>query len=266
LKTYSLKSTLFLGKTLHLFEEIASTNAFALEQIARANIAEGTVYATFNQTSGRGQMSTRWESEPNANIALSVVFRPRFLSAAQQFYLSKSIALAVFDFIQESLIKKSFDAAENHKPVCIKWPNDIYVGNLKIAGILIQNALLGAEIGHSVVGIGVNINQENFVFAPQATSLKNEGNFHYDLSFMIERLCLKLEQRYLELKTSSFAKISMDYQNKLLGFGELRKFERTADGTPFSGKILGVTDEGYLKIENQTDVEEFDLKEVKFKF
>ena len=134
--------------------------------IKNTEVAEGTVVLAKEQTSGRGQVNNTWESSYGDNLLMSIVLYPEFLHAGNQFLLSKFVSLAIVDFLSYYL--------EN---VTIKWPNDIYVGNKKIAGVLIENSLRGAFISSSVVGIGLNVNQTEFSSSiPNPTSLKNESN------------------------------------------------------------------------------------------
>ena len=133
---------------------VGSTNDYMIEQIRNGNInLEGTIVIADEQTSGKGMDINIWESEPGKNLTFSIFFKPDFLRADQQFLLNKSISLGVYDFIK-SLV--------THQKVTIKWPNDIYVGDKKIAGILINNTIAGNELFYSVAGIGVNINQQKF--------------------------------------------------------------------------------------------------------
>ncbi len=266
----TMKNTLFVGKVLHYFEHIGSTNAAAAQFLTQntelANpvvravvpLAEGSVFLTFNQTAGRGQMGNRWESIAGENIAISFLFLPHFLAPHEQFLLNKAITLAINDFFTPFL--------SSEKKLRIKWPNDIYVNDRKICGILIQNTLAASHIQAAIIGIGLNINQKIFDNLPHATSLFLETNQLFDLSNLVEKLCQAVEQQYLRLKTRQFGSLNLDYLSKLYHFGEESLFQRL-DGRYFSGTIAGVTVAGRLSIELKNSggvVEDFDLKEVKF--
>ena len=157
------KHTLFVGKVIHHFEQLPSTNEYATDFITKNKPSEGTVISASNQTAGRGQHDSIWESTANQNLTLSIVFYPTFLLPKHQFWLSQAIALGVRDFI----------AMNTNKKVFIKWANDIYIEHKKVAGILIQNSISGTAIMNSTVGIGININQSEFGFEgnERATSL-----------------------------------------------------------------------------------------------
>ncbi|MDE5982764.1 MAG: biotin--[acetyl-CoA-carboxylase] ligase, partial [Duncaniella sp.] len=130
--------------------EAGSTNT-ELAAIA-AESPHGTVVTTRCQTAGRGQRGNTWEAAPGRNITMSVLLKPETILAREQFAVSEAVSLAIVTVLRRHL------PAEAH--VAIKWPNDIYVNDLKICGILIENSLIGNRIGHSIAGIGININQE----------------------------------------------------------------------------------------------------------
>jgi len=111
------------------------------------NIAEGTVVSTFNQTKGRGNANNNWLSEADKNLSISIIYKPKFLLAKQQFYLNMAICLGIIDALKPTA------------QFTIKWPNDIYYKNYKVAGLLIENTLIGENLKHSVIGIGLNVNQ-----------------------------------------------------------------------------------------------------------
>ena len=249
----AIKNTLFVGKVLNYYESAGSTNAIAADLINNEHFTEGVVVCTFNQTAGRGQYGNRWNSEPNKNIALTVVLNPSFLNPREQFHLNKAIALAVHDTISHF--------TEGY--VSVKWPNDIYIHDKKMCGILIQNALTGTHIQSCIVGIGINANQMNFNDLPNATSLAIETGKEFDLWLVVEKLCQCIEQRYLQLKTRQFDKIHSEYLSKMYRWGQDALYQYP-NGTYFQGKIVDVSDSGKLLIESKKGLEEFDIKEVKF--
>lgn len=248
------QNTLFIGKVLLHHKELPSTNAYASELVAKSKPSEGTVISTFRQAQGRGQLGSKWESEPDKNLTLSVVLYPDFLLPRQNFALNKAVALAVRQFIAE-LVPQQL--------VCIKWPNDIYVGTRKICGILIQNSLNRNALASSIVGIGINVNQTTFSKdIPNPSSLQLENGKEYDLSSLIPSLCHHLEVMYLRLKAREFAVLDAEYLQNLYRYQLLTLFQRR-NGSTFWGKISGISAIGRLQIAHRDGTEEdFDLKEV----
>lgn len=237
------------------FPELPSTNLFALELLSKSKPIEGTVISVSYQTDGRGQIGSKWLGEPGKNIALSVILYPFFLKAVQQFSLSQAIALAVRDWAQAIL----------GKPVHLKWPNDLYIGDRKAGGILIQNSIMGTSLQSSVVGIGVNVNQEFFDDTlPNPTSLKIEADGHeFDLEMLKNLLFQHLEQRYLQLKIGQLDVLAAAYRECLYGLGVSKLFQ-LQDGATFRGVITGTTPAGLLCILNEAGKEaNFDLKAVR---
>ena len=237
------------------FPSLDSTNKFALEYLSEAKPMEGTVISTLKQTAGRGQRGNYWESEPDKNISLSIIVYPKFLSATMQFELSKIVSLAVKDLIQSHCSKE----------VKVKWPNDIYVEDRKIAGILIQNSLSGTMIKNAVIGIGININQETFLSdAPNPTSLKLEVGKEFDVHELIKKLCKHVETWYLKLKANQNQLISDSYLNVLYQFDELHEYKIVETGETFKGKIIGIANSGQLKVKTEVGILSFNMKAIKF--
>lgn len=250
-----IENTLFVGKVLLTFETLDSTNGYALELLTKNKPIEGTVISTFRQTEGRGQIGSKWESEPDKNLSLSIILYPSFLAPREQFALNMAVALAVSAFV----------AKYTQKTVKVKWPNDIYIGSRKICGILIQNSITAQALQSSVVGIGVNINQIHFSEkAPNATSFSLETGREFVLFELIEALCQQVEKQYLSLKNSqNRMHLHKNYLSHLYRYQEAATFRR-ADGSTFIGTITGISDSGKLLIENKGILEAFDLKEVSF--
>ncbi len=247
-------NTLIVGQVLYDLPQVNSTNEYASQLISKNNPPEGTVISTYSQTDGRGQIGSKWESEPGKNIVMSVIFYPTFLSVGRQFRLNQTISLAVLDFVKNHLEAK----------VSIKWPNDIYIGQLKVAGILIQNILSGSSIRASIVGIGININQTEFLSSPtNPTSFALETNRNYELEELLLSLCHFVESRFLQLKSGKLARLQSDYLQNLYRFEIPSPFQR-ANGEVFQGKITGLEESGRLRVLIQGKEETFDLKEIRF--
>lgn len=248
--------TLFIGQNFIELEQAESTNTYAIEKLRKGKVPDGTVFFTKNQTLGRGQRGNTWVSEPNKNAAFSIVLYPKFISTANIFLLNKITSLAVSDFL--STIPDLSDS------VLIKWPNDILVDRKKICGILIENQLKDQSISSTVIGIGININQEKFEEnGLNATSLKQFTGDKFDVKSCAEEICSYLEARYLQASNNGVGAIDKEYLEKLYGYNEWVKFE--LNGEVISGMITSISSEGKLCVLFDNDEEQmFDFKEIKF--
>lgn len=247
-------NTLFTGKVLLEFEELPSTNDYASELLAKTKPIEGTVISATYQYAGRGQIGSRWLAAAAENITMSIILYPTFVMARQQFLLSQFCALAIRDTLATYL----------GSAVSIKWPNDIYVQNRKIAGILIQNTLSGQFLQNSIFGIGININQLNFPpELPHATSLAQLTGQIHDLKAIRDQCFSCFEQRYLQLKQQKTGSIQSDYLEQLLFLGKDGQFENS-EGVIFSGTITGTDESGQLLVLTAKGTQAFEPKSIRF--
>lgn len=170
---------------IEFVEEIKSTNTELMQRAASgAQLPHMFTLCTFRQTAGRGQRGNGWESEPDKNISFTTVLDSSGLPAERLWQLSMLASVSV----AEALRTYGLEAE-------VKWPNDIYVGDLKICGILIENVLLGSRICCSLAGIGVNINQEVFVSnAPNPTSMKLLAGQDFDKKEVLSRILSEMER------------------------------------------------------------------------
>ena len=247
-------NTLFTGKLINYLPSCHSTNDIAVQMIQSENMVfEGTVIITDNQTAGRGQRGNIWEACTGENLTFSLILKPNFLKASDQFQLNVAVSMGVFDFLSEFI-------DENLK---IKWSNDIYVGDKKMGGILIENSLQGYQIGHSIIGIGLNINQTEFS-NERATSLRKitQNPLKYDLSELLKKLLENIEINYLKIKSKQYESLKVRYLSNLFRFEEYHYFKK--NGQQFLGRITGIDETGKLGIETDGNVIYFDFKEVEF--
>ena len=233
-------------------DSVDSTNNYTLRMKGTLSFKKGLVVTANYQTIGNGQRGNFWESSADQNLLISIVIEPN-IPAKDQFSLSQCVALALYDLL-----------ALYTDDVSIKWPNDILVGKQKIAGILIQNILKGNEITHSVIGVGLNVNQTKFkVYCPQATSLKLLLNKTFDISIIQEELLKYLAERIKQLRSG--VNQQKEYLSVLFLNNKVTVFE--SEGQKFMGIIQGVSKSGKLHIQLEDDsVAEFDNQEVKFLF
>lgn len=248
--------SLFLGSKIVRLTEVDSTNVYAASLIKNSPkiITDGMVIYTDNQTNGKGQRGRIWETTPNKNLTFSIVLKPNLL-VNEQFLLSKICALGILDFLTDLGIKNT----------SIKWPNDIYVGNQKIAGMLLENTLKNSKIEFCIAGIGININQTDFnEHLQQATSLQLITNKSYELSQLLSQLLFFIEKRYLQLKTGKLQQINNDYLNHLLGYNTERTY--LVNNQKVLGVISGVASSGKLQVIHKNNLHEYDMKEIEFVF
>jgi len=246
-------NTLFVGQHLTRIDVIDSTNSYAFELLRAVGLPEGAVVVANQQTAGRGQRGRVWETHPFLNLTVSIVLKPTFLEAEEYFYLTKVITLALIQLLTERQVKE----------VRVKWPNDIYVGDHKIAGILIENQLKGDKIGTSVLGIGLNVNQVSFPgYLPKATSVKLVTGQQELVTMILEELCELIEANYLRIK-SHLQSLDRQFEQYLFGLGEWRKFIINDEEKTL--KITGVSSHGRLVVTTQDDrIEKYDFRQLKF--
>ena len=243
--------TLFAGKNLVYVPQCHSTNTLAAELGQKVETPEGTVVITDHQTAGRGQRGNTWEAQPGKNLTFSLILKPDFLAAKDQFQLNEAISVGIAHYIASRVVHR----------VAIKWPNDILVQDKKVCGILIENHLNSESIGCSIVGIGLNINQQSFTES-NAESISMITGKEYQLRDEFEGLLHALEVCYLELKKGKQAELENKYLELLYRKDEIHRF--ATNNEEFEGIISGVNDEGKLRI-NVGGVERiFGAKEVAF--
>jgi BirA family biotin operon repressor/biotin-[acetyl-CoA-carboxylase] ligase len=250
-------NTLFIGKVAFCLNSVDSTNKYAHELISKINPIEGTVIRAEEQFAGRGQFGSEWKSNAGENITISIILCPKFLLVKQQFYLNAAIALAVYDFVNEF-------CADSR--VSIKWPNDLYIGEKKVAGLLIENVLRGSYLDKTIVGIGININQSEFDPAlPNPTSFFLECQKKLEIDNLLFQLYAHIERQYLRLKKGSLDEILKDYEKCLFRKNELKKY-RLSDNSVIEAEILGVEENGRLLVKHLDLIKSFDLKEISVLF
>lgn len=247
---------LFIGSKIIRLATVDSTNIYAANLIKEQakTITDGMVIYTDNQTNGKGQRGSTWETIPNENLTFSILLKPNLL-VNEQFLLSKISALGILDFLTDLGIKNA----------SIKWPNDIFVGKHKIAGMLLENTLRNQKIEFCIAGIGVNINQTVFSnHMQQATSLQLLTNKNYDLTKLLNQLLFFIEKRYLQLKAGKTQLINNDYLSHLLGYNTKRTY--LINEQKISGIISGVAPSGKLQLFHENQKTEYDMKEIAFVF
>jgi BirA family biotin operon repressor/biotin-[acetyl-CoA-carboxylase] ligase len=234
-------------------EKVTSTNTCLKELAHNQVLEEGTVIVTGNQTAGKGQQGNSWESEAGKNITCSILFYPSFLPVQRFFLLSEIVSLGV---------KETLDAYTGG--IAVKWPNDIYYQEKKIAGILIENELTGSELSLSIAGVGININQEYFLSdAPNPVSLKQITGKEWDIETLLKELVHNILYFYKQLKTGNAETLTRMYHETLYRKTGLHRFED--DKEIFNARIDRVSDDGFLHlITDLNDKRSYIFKSVRF--
>jgi BirA family biotin operon repressor/biotin-[acetyl-CoA-carboxylase] ligase len=242
------------GENIILLDEVESTNNYA-SQLVSDRVENGTVVLARFQNRGRGQAGNGWESESGKNLLMSMVLYPEFLDASRQFLISKIVSLALFDLLKDEV-----------ETLSVKWPNDLYIGSRKLAGILIEHAVKGIKLESTIVGIGLNLNQEHFESdAPNPVSLKQITGQDYLIVEIAKQFLVHFRRWYDVLQSGSYTSIDEAYFSVLFGKEEWRRY-RDENGI-FEGRITGVGEFGQLIIEDRSaHAVDYMFKSVEFLF
>ncbi len=215
---------------------IDSTNNYAHSLIESKGLTNETVINASYQQKGRGQQENSWESEAGKNLIFTLLLFTKYLKAEKQFYLAQAVSLGLVDFLRSQNINAQ-----------IKWPNDIYVEEKKIAGILIENSILNDTLVNSLIGIGMNVNQQHFSSDLQnVQSMKNLTFKDYELNDLLNQLLIRLEKQIERIKKYEFSCLKNDYLENLYRFEQRKQF--SVKGRTFFGKIIDVEESGKLII------------------
>jgi BirA family biotin operon repressor/biotin-[acetyl-CoA-carboxylase] ligase len=251
----NLPKTHFLGQKLIYLPTCHSTNDIASSLLNNPEVFDGTALITTRQTAGKGQRGNHWEAEPAKNLTFSLILKPDFLKVNQQFNLNIAISLGVYDLLTNYLPEK----------IKIKWPNDIYFStsglSRKLGGILIQNYIQGSRLDASVVGIGLNINQNDFK-EQRAASLSLITGKTYALNEIFYELLSSLEKRIILLKEEKVEQLREEYFNVLYKFKQMAKYKSGKEF--FEGKIVGVDEYGRLEVLIGEEVRIYNFKEIEY--
>lgn len=206
------------------------------------------------QTNGRGQRGNSWESEEGSNLTFSILTLPHFLRADQQFLLSKLISNSIVSTLASYKISAT-----------IKWPNDIYVEDKKICGILIECSISGnGALNRVIIGVGLNVNQEIFISdAPNPTSMSLIKGRKFNREEVIQKIAQTFELGYAMLGEGLSSTIDRIYLNNLYRKSGLHLY--SDEQGEFKASIAGITNYGALLLKKEKgEVKEYQFKEVKF--
>lgn len=225
-----------------------STNA-----LITADKPHGYTVAARSQTAGRGQRGNSWEAAPGLNLTFSMCLKPRAIEAAHQFELSMVVALGIADVLAETVAA----VGANPEDIRVKWPNDIYWRDRKLTGILIENSLYGRHIGNSVAGIGINVNQRQFLSdAPNPVSLYQIGRRQLPLETLLEQCARSVLDRLdsyegalLDSAGAQAQQRLLDEYRRRLWRGEgFHPYREVATGRIFNARINAIDPAGPMTL------------------
>ena len=237
---------------IHL-EQIDSTNAYLQRKQSEHDIRNWVVSAD-EQTAGKGMGSNNWESEVGKNLTFSLALDMGFLPAERQFLLSKTVALGLIEVLDTILPPEKLS---------IKWPNDIYYENQKLAGILINSTIKANMMDVSIVGIGLNVNQMHFQDWPtHPISLQQITGKEFDLEALLKQVTESVANETEKLKSDT-ASVEKDYLRHLYRYQTWANYD--VDGKVLRLLITGIDHFGRLMLVDKEEKDYcFDVKEVRF--
>lgn len=238
------------------FKNIDSTNSYLQNLLDNGEDVIDNVVAADFQTSGKGQGKNIWQSEYGKNLLFSIALDMSFLKAEDQFLLTQIVSVSMVEVLKKYLPEES---------LFIKWPNDIYFNDKKIAGILIKNEIKGMMMGTSIIGIGLNVNQTSFdENLPNPISMKMITGKDYDLDEILFAVYKSLSHRVTESPSGSNTLfVIQNYNKHLFRYKQWALYEH--EGELKEMMIVGYDRFGRLILKEKNDREVVcDLKEVKF--
>ncbi len=240
------------GKVTWL-DEVDSTNEELKRRLKAGNqLNNFDVITARYQKNGRGQRENFWESQHGMNLTFSMYFQPDGIGVQDAFFLNQVISVLIVDFLGSVGVNNAL----------IKWPNDILVDEKKICGVLIENTVFKNEIVESIIGIGLNVNQQEFFLNPRSTSIVNETNEINVVELLLDDFLQYLTKSHYFLGRKTL--VTDKYMRRFFGLHQNRKF--LVRGESFIGKISGVDSLGRLKILVNGTYHFFQQQEVKFSF
>lgn len=240
-----------------------STNAEMRRLAAKGMAPHGMMVSAVEQTAGRGQRGNSWEAQPGANVTMSLMLRPARLEARRQFLLSVAVSLGVTEALGRFV---------EPRRVNVKWPNDIYIDDRKVCGILIENTLSGPSVAASIVGVGLNVNQTRFLSdAPNPVSLAMVTGKNYSVEEVEECLARAILSEVEALDRAlggggDIATMHTRYMSKLWRRTGTHPFIDAATGEDFMARIHDVAEDGVLTlIDTCGDTRQYLFKEVAYR-
>jgi len=237
----------------HFQPKVDSTNKTARKLFSNKEAKEGSIIYSFHQKNGKGRGENKWYSSENQSVCLSLIIEPEKLSFSSFFKLHMMTSIAIVEALEK------YTPSESLK---IKWPNDIYYKDKKLAGILITNDIAGEYIKASIIGVGVNINQNNFPNdIPNPISLKQITGKEHNIKSLLQDISQSLLENYDTLN-SNLDFFNTKYHQRLYKLDILSEFY--IDNKVQEGIIKGIGEDGKLLLEQNKNIHAFDMDEIKF--
>jgi len=241
----------FIGKQLIFLPKCRSTNDMVADMLKKGVLKEGGIVITNHQQAGRGQRGNNWVSDENKNLTFSLLLKPHFVVPTDSFALNMMVSVAILNALK-GLDRSKFK---------IKWPNDIFYKGYKVGGILIENTIQGAKIENSIIGIGINVNQNSFDNLFKAVSLSKIFKRPFDLNNLLNEIIKHLEEQFLILKSGNYHVLRSNYLDNLFWMNEKHSFFSMVE---FTGMIIGIDPAGRLMVETENGLKKFNFKEIRY--
>ena len=226
-----------IGSQKYILSDVDSTSNFAAKLINDGIGGHGSVIMAESQSNGRGQQGALWQSDSNLNLLCSIILSSENLYKVNPIYINWYVSICLIEFLNSKQISAK-----------IKWPNDIMVSELKISGILIENKFVGSNFKHSIVGVGINVNQLDFNNLV-ATSMKRQTSIKYSIIDLLDDFIFYLQNNEKLIYFDQQKELKRRYLSHLFAMGEERIFK--SETQTFSGKIIGVDEAGRLLVKSK---------------
>lgn len=239
-----------LGEVLIELSEIDSTNNYAMRLINEGMAEHGMTIRSDFQTTGKGQHGNSWQAEERKNLLFTTILDTKGFQLQDQFLLNAFACLSVADYLMTNA---------GIRNVTIKWPNDIYAENKKIAGILIENIIRGSTWTHAIIGIGLNVNQTYFPDMHWATSMQLETGKTVKINLLMRELLKSMNIYYKKFQSNPLSLLPL-YNALLYRITKEMTFMRNHE--MHKGVVMGVDTSGFLKMSVDGTIKSFKHKEI----
>ena len=235
---------------------IDSTNSYLINLGKKEVLEDSTIVVTINQKKGRGQLASSWQSTTHKSLTFSVFKRFEDLPVQRMSVINFAVSIAIYKVLKKISLPNT----------TIKWPNDIMSHSKKVAGILIENQIKKGKIISSVIGVGLNVNEEKFNNLSQATSILLATGIKHNLDELLLTISKAILEELEKAEKGEFQPLKAAYENSLFRKNKITVFENSL-GDRFNGIIKGVTDLGEIVIENEEEIlNNYYSKELKYLF